>query len=307
MKPIGRIGVRPDQPDAVVGPRKRGSRRPHTDATVAGVRALVEESVLTYSEIAAKTGVARASICRWTRDGQWKRPLFAPRATDTVPSHRASARLKARTLHARLAALAERHIRELEASESVDPDQLREALELLKMAKLAARSKRRRSAAEVAAGASLQTWEGTPAHGDGEFALSRREARTRAGRGAPGFHRQPRAAARETQAKAGPPVQRQRDYYAWLREPDERCCFGLFGAANSVHLPRLRGRSDREANREGDFAVGRKPLPLPSPPPQAGGARCRCRTAFPLSTTTPHRQPSPGATCFRIASMTCAL
>ena len=114
--PIGRIGVRPDRPDAVVGPRQRGSRRPHTDAAVAAVRDLVEGSVLTYGEIAARTGVGRASICRWTRDGGWKRPLFAPRATDTVPSARAGARLKARTLSLRLAALAERHIRELEAA-----------------------------------------------------------------------------------------------------------------------------------------------------------------------------------------------
>jgi len=101
---IARIGVRPDEPRAVIGPRKRGSRRPHTYVTVAAVRGLVEGSVLTYAEIAAKTGVACASICRWTRDGGWKRPLFAPRATDSVPSARAGARLKARTLHARLAA-----------------------------------------------------------------------------------------------------------------------------------------------------------------------------------------------------------
>lgn len=154
---IARIGVRPHEPNAIIGPRKLGSRRPHTDATVAAVRDFVEQIVLTYSEIAAKTGVGRASICRWTRDGQWKRPLFAPRATDTVPSHRASARLKARTLAARLSALAERYIRELEDSASVDPDKLGEALELLRMAKLAARSKRRRSATEAATGGSLQT------------------------------------------------------------------------------------------------------------------------------------------------------
>jgi len=72
---VGRIGVRPDDPRAIVG-RKRGSRRPHTDATVAAVRDLVVNSVLTYGEIAAKTGVGRASICRWTRDANWKRPLF---------------------------------------------------------------------------------------------------------------------------------------------------------------------------------------------------------------------------------------
>jgi hypothetical protein len=164
--PVARIGVRPDEPRAIVG-RKRGSRRPHTDATVAAVRDLVENSVLTYAEIAAKTGVGRASICRWTRDAGWKRPLFAPRATDTVPSARAGARLKARTLAARLAALAERHIRELEAAERVDPERLAEALELLKLIKLAARPKQRqRKAEKITADAALralnETWEMEP-------------------------------------------------------------------------------------------------------------------------------------------------
>ncbi|MET0671245.1 MAG: hypothetical protein ABWY66_14720 [Xanthobacteraceae bacterium] len=153
---IARIGVRPDRPDAVVGPRQRGSRRPHTDAAVAAVRDLVEQTVLTYGGIAARTGVGRASICRWTRDCAWQRPLFAPRATDTVPSARAGARLKLRTLFARLAALAERSIRELEAAASVDPDKLAEALELLKMAKLAARPRRRRKPEDT--GAEPQLW-----------------------------------------------------------------------------------------------------------------------------------------------------
>jgi hypothetical protein len=71
-------------------------------------------------------------------DGAWKRPLFAPRATDTVPSARAGARLKARTLAHRLLGVAERHIRELEAAATVNPDKLAEALELLQLAKLAA-------------------------------------------------------------------------------------------------------------------------------------------------------------------------
>ena len=133
-----------DEPDAITGPRPRGSRRPHTDARVATVRRLIEETTLTYGQIAARTGVGRASICRWTRDGAWKRPLFAPRATDTVPSARASAKLRRRTLAARLTALAERRIRELEESACVDPDRLGEALELLKMAKLAAMGRRRR-------------------------------------------------------------------------------------------------------------------------------------------------------------------
>ena len=61
-----------------------------------------------------------------------------------MPSSRASAKLRRRTLAARLTALAERHIRELEASACVDPDKLGEALELLKMAKVAAMGRRRR-------------------------------------------------------------------------------------------------------------------------------------------------------------------
>jgi hypothetical protein len=143
---ILRLQAQPDRPGAIVAPRARGSRRPHKDATVRDVRRLIENTVLTYGEIAARTGVGRASICRWTRDGGWKRPLFAPRATDTVPTERASARLKARTLAARLQALAERHVRELEAAERVDVEKLVAALDVLKMARLAAMGQRRRRA-----------------------------------------------------------------------------------------------------------------------------------------------------------------
>jgi hypothetical protein len=152
-----RLGVRPDEPEAMAPPRPRGSRRPHADSTVAAVRRLIEQTTLTYAEIAARTGVGRASICRWTRDGGWRRPPFAPRATDTVPRERASAQLKRRTLAARLSALAERYIRELEESASVDLDKLAQALELLKMAKLAARPRRRRRSRNEAAGHSLAT------------------------------------------------------------------------------------------------------------------------------------------------------
>src|SRR6185295_6648014 len=142
----------PDEPNAILGPRPRGSRRPHTDGKVAQVRRLIEETTLTYGDIAKRTGVGRASICRWTRDGAWKRPLFAPRATDTVPSARASAKLRRRTLSSRLTALAERHIAELEAAPLVDPDKLAEALELLKMAKLAGMGRRRRRKVPLVAG-----------------------------------------------------------------------------------------------------------------------------------------------------------
>jgi hypothetical protein len=142
--PVLRLQVQPDRPGAVVASRPRGSRRPHRDATVREVRRLIEETPLNYAEIAARTGVARASICRWTRDGGWKRHLFAPRATDTVPTERASAHLKARTLATRLLALAERHVRQLEEAEHLDADKLVAALDVLKMARLAAMGRRRR-------------------------------------------------------------------------------------------------------------------------------------------------------------------
>jgi transcriptional regulator with XRE-family HTH domain len=148
--PIARLSLRPDHDDpaAVVG--RHGPRQPHTDATVAAVRRLFEQSVLNYRQIAARTGVSTGSISNWARDGGWKRPPFAPRACDTIPAPRASAKLRRRTLAARLDALAERHVRELEESASVDPVKLGEALELLSMARLAARRRPRRRPGEIA-------------------------------------------------------------------------------------------------------------------------------------------------------------
>ena len=148
--PIVRLRARPDhdEPNALVG--RGGPRRPHTDATFAAVRRLIEETTLSYKQIRRRTGVSHATICRWATDGGWKRPPFAPRRTDAIPTARASASLKRRTLAARLDALARRHIRELEASACVDPDKLGEALELLKMARLAARRRPRRRPGELA-------------------------------------------------------------------------------------------------------------------------------------------------------------
>jgi transcriptional regulator with XRE-family HTH domain len=150
---IVRLSVRPDpvdEPAGVVAPRPRGSRRPHTDARFAAVRQLVEQSTLTYRQIAVRTGVSLGSISNWARDGGWKRPPFAPRAADTIPTPRASAKLRRRMLAQRLDALAVRHIRELEESACVDPVKLGEALELLNMARLAARRRPRRRPGELA-------------------------------------------------------------------------------------------------------------------------------------------------------------
>jgi hypothetical protein len=114
------------------------------------VRGLIEGSTLSYGQIRARTGVSHATICRWAREGGWQRPPFAPRATDLMPTPRASAKLRRRTLAARLDALAQRHVRELEASACVDPVKLGEALELLRMARLAARRHPRRRPGEIA-------------------------------------------------------------------------------------------------------------------------------------------------------------
>jgi hypothetical protein len=144
---ITRLSVRPDpgEPAGGAGPWRRGRGRRQTDAAFAAVRHLIEHSTLSHGEIRARTGVSHASISRWTRDQGWKRPPFAPRSNDAIPTARASAQLKRRMLAQRLDALAVRHVRELEESACVDPDKLGEALELLTMARLAAtrRPKRR--------------------------------------------------------------------------------------------------------------------------------------------------------------------
>lgn len=156
----GRLAVLPDDPAAITAPRPKGahgqaSRRPHTDATVASVRRLIERTTLTYGEIAAKTGVGRASICRWTVDGAC--PAFAPRATDTIPRVRAGRKLKLRLLAERLRALAERTVRELEERPDVDLDRLVQALQVVKMARLEAmgRRRRRRLTSEARTGAQM--------------------------------------------------------------------------------------------------------------------------------------------------------
>jgi hypothetical protein len=114
-----------------------GKGRPHADRTVEEVRKLIEETTLTYHQIAARTGTSPASISRWMQAGEWKRPPFAPRSMSTVPTPRATMYLRRRMLATRLAALADRYIRELEEAPAIDLDKLGQALELWKMARLA--------------------------------------------------------------------------------------------------------------------------------------------------------------------------
>lgn len=135
-------------PEAQRGPppvpdRSKGCRRPHSNATVAAVRRLIEETTLTYKQIAKKTGTSPGTVGTWTRESGWQRPLFAPRATDLTPTRRARRRLNKRMLQPRLQALAERCVSALEASESIDLDRLIEAMQVVKMARLEYRGNRR--------------------------------------------------------------------------------------------------------------------------------------------------------------------
>ena len=149
---IVRLSGRP-RPESGEGARTvlppGGKGRPHADGTVEAVRRLIEETTLTYHQIAARTGTSPASISRWMQAGAWKRPLFAPRSMLTVPTPRATAWNKHRMLSRRLAALADRYIRELEEAPGVDLAKLGAALELARMARLATmrRTPRRTEAA----------------------------------------------------------------------------------------------------------------------------------------------------------------
>src|SRR4051812_12113174 len=96
--------------------RPRGPRRAHVAATVSEVRHLVETTLLTYAEIAQRTGVLRATIWKWSKTRKWMRPCFAPRWTHTVPTWRAGRTRRRRMLALRLVALAERTVRALEAA-----------------------------------------------------------------------------------------------------------------------------------------------------------------------------------------------
>src|SRR4051794_12201206 len=153
--PIVRLRVTPDEPEgpppatteqrppAIAGPRPCRAR-PHTGATVAKVRQLFEHTDLTYAEIAAQTGVTPGIITHWKRDGGWRRPAYAPRATESVPDWRAGRKLKLRRLAIRLHAQAERCVRELEASPQTDVETLMQAMQVRKLTRLEAMGRRGR-------------------------------------------------------------------------------------------------------------------------------------------------------------------
>src|SRR4051794_27814529 len=142
------IRVTPDEPaeppPVITVQRAPGKGRPHTAATLARVRHLFEHTDLTHTEIAAQTGVALGTITRWKRQLRWRRPAYAPRATDSVPDWRAGRRLKLRKLAVRLRAQAERCVRDLETLPETDVETLMQALQVLKLVRLEAMGRRGR-------------------------------------------------------------------------------------------------------------------------------------------------------------------
>lgn len=117
------------------GQSRKGRKRGHSQATIAAVRRLIEETVLPYSAIVTKTGVANGTISRWTNIFGWQRHPYAPVATDRLPTARASRDLQLRRLGNRLHLLAERCASEHWNDPAVDLDRLLQALRLLKTAR----------------------------------------------------------------------------------------------------------------------------------------------------------------------------
>ncbi|QUS40853.1 hypothetical protein RPMA_19920 [Tardiphaga alba] len=145
-EPVLRLRIRPDVDDDGQPPipdRPKGSKRLHTNATVATTRRLIEETTLSYKQIAQRTGATHGTVGRWAREFGWKRHPFAARATDTVPTARAGRRLKLRMLGVKLQEVAERCVNELWASPTVDYERLIKAMEAFKVARLMAMGSRR--------------------------------------------------------------------------------------------------------------------------------------------------------------------
>ena len=96
---------------------------------------LFEGTILTFEEIAQRTGVSPSTICRYAQSGGWRRPPGAHRKT--LPDWRevSPARLKGYPLARRVRYLAERLVEQMESDPAIDPYDLAWALEMLEMAK----------------------------------------------------------------------------------------------------------------------------------------------------------------------------
>lgn len=160
-EPVLRLRVTPDVdsgPPPIPGGRPKGSKRLHTNATVAAVRRLIEETTLSYKQIAERTGVSHGTVRVWKRDSGWTRHPMAPVASETVPGARAGRRLKLRVLREKLYTLAERCVTEMWNSPTVDLDQLIAAMQVVKMAHIESMPRRRQRKQADAPARTGQYW-----------------------------------------------------------------------------------------------------------------------------------------------------
>jgi hypothetical protein len=133
--PTSPEAVRDARPPAVPGGRPDYGKR-HTNASVAQVRRLIEDTTLSFRQITAQTGVSRHTIARWVSRHGWQRHPYAPLANESVPAGRAGRRRQLRMLAVKLHALAERCVVELWNDPDVDGDRLIRALREVKAVRL---------------------------------------------------------------------------------------------------------------------------------------------------------------------------
>lgn len=116
-------------------PPRRYKAQAHRPGTVARVRELVTETILTFREIARRTGVDKGTISRWTARHGWVRPPGACKPNPRPPEARHTVNRIGRALAQELRAQCERLLEQIVAAERPDPAALAEALDLLARAR----------------------------------------------------------------------------------------------------------------------------------------------------------------------------
>lgn len=116
-------------------PPRRHPAQAHRPGTVARVRELVTETILTQREIARRTGVDKGTVSRWAARYGWVRPPGACTPTPRPAEARHRPNRIGRVLARELRQQCERLVDEIVASGRVDPAAVAEALALLARAR----------------------------------------------------------------------------------------------------------------------------------------------------------------------------
>lgn len=127
-------------------PLRDGTRqgRPYPAKTVAIAQVWVENTTLPYRQVAEKTGVGPAMLCRWARQRGWVRPAGAGVGSGALAAGRAGPRRLIRLLALRAAAHAGRIGDALADAPVPEPRRIEAARDLARRAHaMAGRSSRR--------------------------------------------------------------------------------------------------------------------------------------------------------------------